>query len=312
MAWFSKGPKDREAAERQRAAATAARERLDKWEAALARGGLPDFVQARLSEAAERRAPWLSTMTAAELLLVRSHGARPLATVFGTCWFQFGASWTRGHAAGWRTALERLVEEARACGANAVVDVKLRTSAAEADSMDYSLVGTAIRFDKLPPSPDPVVATTPALEFVRLLEAGVVPTGIAVGAHYEWLTDNSYSGLAGNVFTGNQPLNTLGQFWEGVRRRAHAELRLDAARQGTGVLAHTHFGQILKREVEKQPDQYLGRHIVVGTVVHTRAGDRVPHGIEPVVDMVDEASPLIRTKAGGGMNYMNDEEEGAI
>jgi uncharacterized protein YbjQ (UPF0145 family) len=312
MGWFSKGPKDREAEERKRAAAEAARQRLGKWDAALATGDLPDFVRQRLQDAAERRTPWLSTMTAAELLIVRSHGARPIATVCGTCWFQFGASWTKGHATGWRTALERLIDEARACGANAVVDVKLRTSAAEADSMDYSLVGTAVRFDALPPSPDPVVATTPALEFVRLLEAGVTPTGIAVGAHYEWLTDNTYGGLAGNVFMGNQPLNTLGGFWEGVRRRAHAELRADAARQGTGVLAHTHFGQILKREVEKQPDRYLGRHIVVGTVVHTRRGERVPHGIETVVDMRDDASPLIRAKPGPGMNYMNDEEEGAI
>lgn len=311
MAWFSKGPKDREAAERQRAAVAAARERGTKWEAALAQGALPDFVQQRLSDAAERRTPWLSTMSAAELLIVRSHGARPIATVCGTCWFQFGSSWTKGHATGWRTALERLADEARACGANAVVDVKLRTSAAEGDSMDYSLIGTAVRFDSLPPSADPVVATTPALEFVRLLEAGVVPTGIAIGAHYEWLTD-TFGGMSGYAFSGNQPLNTLGHFWESIRRRAHMELRADAARQGTGVLAHTHFGQIIKREIEKQPDQYLGRHIVVGTVVHTRPGERVPHDIESVVDMLDDASPLIRAKAGPAMNYMNDEEEGAI
>ena len=31
----------------------------------------------------------------------------------------------------------------------------------------------------LPPSHDPIVATVPALEFVKLLEADVVPTGIA-------------------------------------------------------------------------------------------------------------------------------------
>src|ERR1700756_447432 len=42
---------------------------------------------------------------------------------------------------------------------------------------------------RLAPSNDPIVATVPALEFVKLLEADVVPTGIAVGVHYEWLKD---------------------------------------------------------------------------------------------------------------------------
>ncbi|WP_293898940.1 heavy metal-binding domain-containing protein [Phenylobacterium sp.] len=313
MAWFSKkSPAEREAQDAAKDARGAAAVRLAAWDVALSRGGLPDFVQQRLGDAAARRTPWLATMTASELLIVRSHGARPIATICGTCWFQFGASWTRGHASGWRTALERLIDEARACGANAVVDVKLRTSASEGASMDYSLIGTAIRFDSLPSSPDPVVATTPALEFVRLLEAGVVPVGIAVGAHYEWMTDNSFGGLSGNVFSGNQPLTKLGRFWESIRRQAHAELRRDAARQGTGVLAHTHFGQLIKQEVEKQPDRYLGRHIVVGTVVHAKPGEGVPHDIEMVVDMRDGDSSLIRPDAEPAMAYLNDETEGAI
>jgi hypothetical protein len=53
--------------------------------------------------------------------------------------------------------------------------------------MDFTLVGTAAYVVGLAPSHDPIVATVPALEFVKLLEADVVPTGIAVGAHYEWL-----------------------------------------------------------------------------------------------------------------------------
>jgi hypothetical protein len=304
---FLSGPQN------QREAEAAAAARIAKWEAALKRHTLPDFVQERLSDAAAGRSPWLSTMTPAELLIARSHGARPVATVCGTCWFQFGRSWTEGHEEGWRTALKRLVAEAAACEANAVVDVKLRTSAAEGSSMDYTLVGTAIRFDKLPPSPEPVVATTSALEFVRLLEAGIVTTGIAVGAHYEWITDQGYGGgLAGNFFSGNQPLATMSRFWESVRRQAHRELRQDASRQGNGVLAHTHFGQLIKREVEKQPDQYLGRHIVIGTVVQARRGDAIRFGIETVVDMQGDRSSLIRDTSEPPLPYLNDEQEGAI
>ncbi len=305
MSWFSKSGGNEDAA--------AAAARSEAWEAALDRDQLPDFVETRLKAAAEGRTPWMSTMTPAELLIVRSHGARPLATVSGTCWYQYGYSWTKGHADGWRIALARLRAEAVACGANAVVDVKMRTARASgASSMDYTLIGTAVRFDGLPPSPEPVIATVPALEFVRLLEAGIVPTGIAVGAHYEWLTD--YNGAySGKMVWGNQQLSSLSNFWESIRRQAHRELRNDAKQQGSGVLAHTHFGQIIKREGgDKEPDQFLGRHIVIGTVVQTQPGDPIPHPIESVVDMRDDLSPLVQTRPSHHNAYASNEREGSI
>ncbi len=281
------------------------------WESALAHNHLPSFVVERLHAAAQGRLPWLSTMTPAELRLARSHGVRPIATVSGTCWYQYGRSWTEGHAAGWRAALQRLRAEAIACGANAVVDVKMRTVHTDLGaSMDYTLLGTAVRMESLPASPDPVVATVPALEFVRLLEMGIVPCGLAVGAHYEWLPDmmKTYGGQGSWT---NRPLTHLQSFWETVRRRAHRELRTDAARQGSGVLAHTHFGQLLKQEGDKdRPDQYLGRHIVIGTVVDTRRGDGVPHHIQTVVDMRDDLSPLANQTRGPAADNLHDKEGG--
>ena len=291
------------------------------WESALAHNQLPGFVVERLDAAAKGRLPWLSTMTPAELRLARSHGIKPIATVSGTCWYQYGRSWTEGHAAGWRAALQRLRAEAMACGANAVVDVKMRTVHTDLGAnMDYTLLGTAVRMEGLPASPDPVVATVPALEFVRLLEMGIVPVGLAVGARFEWLVDyngayggrSNYGGLANSAAAMwvNRPLTGLGNFWEQIRRDAHAELRADAAKQGTGVLAHTHFGQLLRQEVDKQPDRYLGRHIVIGTVVDARRGDGVPHHIRTVVDMRDELSPLLNETRGPAATDLHDREGG--
>lgn len=298
------------------------------WEEALAHGTLPSFVQARLERAATGRQPWVATMTPAELLLAKTHGVRPLATVSGTCWFHYGWSWTEGHEEGWTHALNRIRREAVACGANAVVDVRMRTLRHSfGPSMDFTLFGTAIRVEGLKPSPDPVIATVPALEFVRLLEMNIVPTGIAVGARYDWLglTGNPWNGSGGwggarmtqmqtGLLAGNQPLHELGQFWEGIRREAHAALRANAARIGNGVLAHTQFGQILKREQDKQPPAYLGRHIVVGTVIETEFGATVPHGIDPVIDMRDSLSPLNDGSGTRHSSYDSDmnDEEGAI
>ena len=285
-------------------------QRQAEWAAALEGNRLPGFVRTRLGDAAAGKTPWLSTMTPAELMLARSHGIRPLATVSGTCWFHYGYSWTRGHSAGWHAALDRMRQEALAVGANAVVDVKMRTIRLGAeDSMDFTVFGTAVKLLGLPPSTDPVIATVPALEFVRLLEMGIVPAGIAVGAHYEWLNP---SGIVdgGNSFR-NQPLTALGQFWEQVRRVALRELREDTKRLGTGVLAHTHFGQLLRREAgEKLPPKYLGRHIVIGTVVSTRPRETVRHSIRTVVDMRDELSPLRLERPHGHTSYAsNDEDE---
>src|SRR4051794_6669963 len=113
---FGRRGQSAEAAERSRA-----------WGEALERDALPSFVEERLGTAAAGRSAWVATMTPAELLLVRSHGIRPVATVSGTCWYHYGWSWTQGHAEGWHLALDRIRREAVAAGANAVVDVRMRT-----------------------------------------------------------------------------------------------------------------------------------------------------------------------------------------
>ena len=306
MSWLTNlvgGPGD--TAEQRDAAAA----RLAAWETALDRGTLPGFVTDRLQAAARGTVPWLSTMSAAELHLARSHGIRPVGTVSGTCWLHYGYSWTRGHAEGWRTALHRMQQEALAAGANAVVDVTLRTVRLPMEaSMDFTVVGTAVRMDSLPPSSDPAIATVPAMEFVRLLEAGIVPVGIAIGAEYQWLTPLSYN-PTGTWSGMNQRLPELSDFWERVRHVALRELRQDGARLGNGVLAHTHFGELFKFEGgDKQPPRFLGRHIVIGTAVHTRH-DPVPHDIRTVIDMRDDGSPLKGARAHGHTAYAETSDE---
>ena len=308
--------------------------RRQAWEIALEHNGLPPFVTQRLAGAAVGQGAWVATMTPAELLLMKTHGIRPVATVSGTCWFAYGRSWTEGHAQGWHEALQRIALEAGAAGANAVVDVRMRTLRHRIGaSMDFTLVGTAVKVDGLKPTPHPVIATVPALELIRLLEADIVPVGIAVGARYEWLgnswgNDRSWAGAGGwtdraalnrtqratMAFSGNQPLTDLMNFWNAIRRAAHADLRAAAASQGNGVLAHTQFGQLIRQERDKQPPAYLGRHIVIGTVVDTKPNAPVPHTIEQVVDLRDALSPLLAGGASRHAVYEGDamDEEGAI
>nr|WP_295742345.1 heavy metal-binding domain-containing protein [uncultured Acidocella sp.] len=300
-------------ADQKQAEALSARRQADILNS-VQTGRIPRDTLARLTETAAGRKPWMATLTPAELLLARSHGLKPIAAISATCWLHYGWSWTLGHAQGWETALKRLADEARACGANAVLDVKMRTIPLDVDSsMDFSLTGTAVRLEGLPPSNDPVIATVPALEFVKLLEADVVPTGIAIGAHYEWLRD--WSGYAANPSLWfNVEASQLSGLWEIVRRKAHANLRETARPRGNGVLAHVNFSQMF--EVERDYGQqkikeYLARHIVAATTVDARRGTKLPHDVVMMVDMRDGLSPLTGT-AAHHQSYATNQTDGAI
>ena len=195
-------------------------------------------------------------------------------------------------------------------GANAILDVKMRTIPLAIDSsMDFTLVGTAVHVAGLAPSDDPIVATVPALEFVKLLEADVVPTGVAVGAHHEWLDD--WTGRANLQFIGNTESRALSELWERVRTQAHQELRTNARSQGNGVLAHVNFSQAFKQERDQQPPQYLARHIVVATTVDARRAAPLSHDVRIVVDLHAGDTPLTG-RTSHHESYPSNESEGAI
>jgi uncharacterized protein YbjQ (UPF0145 family) len=276
----------------------------------LRTGDVPAAIRTRLQDTRQGTLPWMATLTPAELMIARSHGLKPIAAVAATCWWHYGWSWTLGHSEGWMRALKRLKEEAYVAGANAVLDVKMRTIPLDVEnSMDFTLVGTAVHIEGLGPSSDPIVATVPALEFVKLLEADVVPTGIAVGAHYEWMQDwgtNSTMSWQGNVESRN-----LSQLWERVRTRAHQDLRSNARSQGNGVLAHLNFSQSFEREGDNKAREYLARHIVLATTVDARKRAPIPHELKMVVDLHAGVTPLTGTKRHHE-SYASNESEGAI
>jgi hypothetical protein len=207
-----------------------------------------------------------------------------------------------------------LRDEARAAGANAVVDVKMRTIPVDIEnSMDFSLVGTAVKVDGLAPSEEPIVATVPALEFVKLLEADIVPTGIAIGAEYRWITD--WQGRTDNLFwVGNTENTLLSNHWRNVRERAYQRLKEDTQWQGNGALAYVNFSQMFESEVEQNETkrkQYLARHIVIATVIDQPRAKPLMHDFRMVVDMHAGKTPLTGTRAHH-QSYASNEEEGPI
>lgn len=246
--------------------------RMAEWNTALRHNGVPGFVSERLRHTAVGRLPWVSTASPADLLTLHTHGIKTLGMVSGNCWYHFGFSWTEGHRSGWRTAIARMTHEAALMGAQAVVEVRLTTRGSnepdDASSMDYSATGTAVSIAGFPGAGDPLVATVSQLEFARLLEAGILPVGLAVGAHYEWMAD-PYGWADAQRGYYNQELEVLGGFQKRVRQSALSAMREDARTQrGTGVLGRVQFTEMFREAGNQEaPTQYLCRHIAFGTVI---------------------------------------------
>ena len=275
--------------------------RYSEWEQALRQHRLPAFVQGRMFQTSQGQLPWISTATTSELLLQRSHGVRPIGMVTGNCWYHFGYSWTQGHYDGWHTAVERMRLEALALGANAIVDVRMKVRHGAHEDMDYGVTGTAIRIRDLPPSAEPVVATVSALEFVRLLEDGVVPVGIAIGANFDWYRPwmgttaeqaAQFSPFAARYW--NMEITDLSTFQENVRRRALYDLREDGRRMAAAVLAHTHYTQMFRVAADQDnPERFLCRHISMGTAISYLPQNAPRHALIPMISLLDH--PLKRT-----------------
>ncbi|MDA8377136.1 MAG: heavy metal-binding domain-containing protein [Planctomycetia bacterium] len=270
--------------------------RNQAWETALTNQTLPDFVKQRLVDTKTGKLPWVSTGSVGALLAQRSHGIHPLGMVSGNCWYQYGYSWTRGHYDGWHTAIDRMRQEAALMGANAVVDVQMNATRMEGtgeDQMDYAVLGTAVRIAGLNTPRVPVVATVSALEFARLMEAGILPTGLAIGAHYNW--HYSYNNITGQGSWWNQELTSLSEFMMDVRRAALSQMATDAARLGTGVLARVQFSELLRGEpMENDPRQrFLGRHIAFGTAVLHEPRHHIPLGLRAVFSVSDGKMPPV-------------------
>ncbi|GBQ14558.1 heavy metal-binding domain-containing protein [Acidiphilium acidophilum] len=249
------------------------------WQSALHHNAVPEFVSHRLRQTSVGLLPWVSTASPGDLLTLRTHGIRTLGMVAGNCWYHFGYSWTEGHRDGWRTAIARMQHEAVLMGAHAIVEVRLATrQSTEADdrnSMDYSATGTAIAIAGMAAEQTPMVATVSQIEFARLIEAGILPIGLAVGAHYEWMSD-PYGWADARQSYFNQELEVLASFQKRVRRSALDAMRSHARTQhGTGVLGRVQFTEMFREAGDREePTQYLCRHIAFGTVIQHKKSNR--------------------------------------
>ncbi len=177
----------------------------------LEQGGLPLKATKRLQEEVDKGHPlFTSDLSANELLLTRKQGYQPLSQVMGSSIYQVGWQYTRqytwdlsmselttvsqAHQHAAQLALSRLQQEAALLKAHGVIGVRFARRDYEWGNnlLEYTAIGTAVRFPDAPLAPSPFLSDLSGQEFWNLIQAGYYPAGVVTGycSYYTALGSN--------------------------------------------------------------------------------------------------------------------------
>jgi uncharacterized protein YbjQ (UPF0145 family) len=270
--------------------------------------GLPPVARARIARAAADgvRTSLLPTAGAVGL---QSAGFEVVGEVLGTTvmqigWTGFGGcGWYPGSGAGifgpntvtsggpsrWsgyapyvgalktgrNTALDRLLQEATALGADGVVGVQLTESRIDGNKREFMALGTAVRSRGAERPARPFTTDLSGQDVAKLLTAGWVPAGIAYGIsvairHDDWRTRSQIG-----VFAGNTEVSGYTELINHVRHDARGEFATLAARIGgdsallTGMRQH-----VWEYEAGENHIDHVAECVITGNAIarfHTSA-----------------------------------------
>ena len=280
--------------------------------AELRAGRLPLRAQQRLATMQSDSA-FTSDLTVAEHHAIRSVGFSPVGQVLGSCVYHIGwtGSWNCGYGGGWgwsgvaqvteavglrqalsearELAMRRMQAECAGLGGDGVVAVRLEISPFPAGGLEFHALGTAVRADGDVRPRTPFSSDLTGQDFAKLLTAGWVPTGLALGLavmvrhddyRTRWQTNRWY----------NQEVTGYTELVHAAREQARARLRDDCARHGgAGVVVRTMTLQVSERSCSSGPGDdnhdHLAEAMVIGTSIapFRHAGGNAPPAPLPIM-----------------------------
>ena len=224
-------------------------------------GSVPGMAQAyagdvseELPAAAGARAPgaqaggtWGSALTAPEFAAVRAVGFEPVGQVFGAAVYATG--YTSGYGcpgAGGssgplvqamyqarRAALGRMTAQCAALGGHGVVGVRLSRGPFSLGGLDFTATGTAVRVPGAPGGPRaPFTCAASGQEFAKLIMAGWVPAGLALGLSIGSRHDDRATARQARWVSGNVEVAGWTELVNQSRRDARRRLEDDVRRLG--------------------------------------------------------------------------------
>jgi uncharacterized protein YbjQ (UPF0145 family) len=264
---------------------------------------LPPAAEARMAEI-RRSGTWGSALSADEFTAIRSVGFEPVGQVLGAAVYNIGYAGGYGCPGAWagyggyvapyqsvtsvsssgsigaygpmvqtlyqarHKAIERMTAECAELGGHGVVGVLLTIGSFPAGGLEFKAIGTAVRAPGAVPLKRPFTSDVSGQDFAKLIMAGWVPVGLALGIsigarHDDWLTINQTRWGSGNSeVTGYTDLVNQS------RHDARAQLDKDVARMGgQGVVVRDMDLRIRERECPMQ--EHRRDHIAEVTIIGT-------------------------------------------
>ena len=167
-----------------------------------------------------------------------------------------------------RDAIGRMVAECEALGGHGIVGVALTIGAFPAGGLEFKAIGTAVRAPGWKRLRDPFTSDLSGQDFAKLIMAGWVPAGLALGIsigarHDDWMTVNQT-----RWGTGNTEVSGYTDLINTTRHDARGQLERDVARHGAdGVVVQRMDIRVGEHECAMQE----GRrdHVVEATIIGT-------------------------------------------
>ncbi len=257
---------------------------------------------------------WGSALSTDEFAAIRSVGFEPVGQVLGAAVYNLGytggyycpAGWTGrffGGAAGSgiqvsgqggagsfgplaqtmyaarRAAIGRMTAECQALGGHGIVGVSLTIGPFPAGGLEFKAIGTAVRGRGAPVPPRPFSSDLSGQDFAKLIMAGWVPAGLALGVsigagHDDWWTRGQTRWGAGNV-----EVAVYTELVNQTRHDARIQLQAEVARLGaSGVVVATNDLRVTERECPAREGlkDHIAEASIIGTAIIRFTSRRAP------------------------------------
>jgi len=219
-------------AERSAARATASLQQIEQGRIPLAASERLEQFASPGADAASGATVFSSDLSVSEWSALARLGIEPITQVMGSSIYQVG--WqplyynvptevtvlSDAYNECRRLALGRLLEEAQACHADAVVGLRIEQGAHAwaAGAVEFIAIGTAVRLAEAMRAPErkTVLSDLSGQEFTQCCEAGVRPVGIAAHTSVHYVPASPQTQMAQGSFSASWANQELVDFSQGV------------------------------------------------------------------------------------------------
>ena len=301
-------------------------------------GSLPTAAQARLAEI-RQSGTWGSALSSDQFAAIRSAGFEPVGQVLGAAVYNIGftggyncpGAWSGygSYAQAYRSvtqvsgrggygsfgpltqamydarhrAIGRMLAECSALGGHGIVGVSLSIGSFPAGGLEFKAIGTAVRAPGAPQLPEPFSSDLSGQDFAKLIHAGWVPVGLALGIsigarHDDWRTRGTTFWGAGNTEVGGYT-----ELVNLARHDARVQLEGDVSRMGAdGVVVSGVDMRVRERECPAREGtrDHIAEVTIIGTAVaqFTSPAVAAPPGSLAILSLDPQRRQVARVSLG--------------